>query len=180
MRLRLICSPERRELLTNLLESRGLGPDPEAELAISQRGMDPGESAALVFDPDHPDALIPFLDALSSRCQDPVTSVAVRRENRIELVPIRQILYFETLGAGVRCYTASGAGDVRERLYELEVRLPAARFIRVSKSALANLGAVREVHPWFGRRLLLRFGVPDRQVEVSKNYVRILKDRLGL
>jgi DNA-binding LytR/AlgR family response regulator len=69
---------------------------------------------------------------------------------------------------------------MRERLYELEARLPLSRFARVSKSAIVNLGAVREVHPWFGRGLLLRFGYEGRQVEVSRGYVKALKDRLGL
>lgn len=180
MHLRLVCAPEHWSPLSELLASRGLGPDPDADLAAVEKGLEAGEAAAIVFDPEHAEAVIPILDALAGRCPEPIASVAVRREDRIELVPLRQILYFETEGSSVRCYTATTSGEVRERLYELEERLPASRFSRVSKSAIVNLGAVREVHPWFGRRLLLRFGLQNRQVEVSKNYVRVLKDRLGL
>ncbi len=180
MRFRLICAPETRDALSGLLSSRDLGPDPKAALAVAQRGMDGEEAVAIVYDPERPEALIPVLDALSGRRPESTLSVAVRREEKVELVPLKHILYFETEGSGVRCHTAAVTGEIRERLHELEDRLPVSRFCRVSRSAIVNLGAVREVHPWFGRRLLLRFGVPGRQVEVSKNYVRILKDRLGL
>ena len=92
-------------------------------------------------------------------------SIALREGERIELVPLRSVLYFEAEGQAVRCYAASSSGEVKERLYELEERLPSSRFARVSKSAIVNLGAVREVHPWFGRSLLLRFAAEGRQVE---------------
>lgn len=180
MRLKLICEPSRRAIVAELLAARDLGPDAQAELALVERGLESGEAAALVFDPARLDALLPVLDALSRSRSEPRPTIALRREERIELVPFKSILYFEAEGATVRGFTASASGELRERLYELEERLPSDRFARVSKSAIVNLGAVREVHPWFGRALLLRFGTEGRQVEVSRNYVRNLKDRLGL
>jgi len=180
MRFRLICDPARRNLVGELLSSRELGPDDAAPFAIVERDLVDGEPAAVVFDPTRLEALVGFLDAVAGHGPGSPATLAVRRGDRIELVQLRLVLYFETSEAGLLCYTATSSGEVRERLFELEERLPAARFVRVSKSAIVNLAAVREVHPWFGRRLLLRFGVEGRQVEVSKNYVRILKERLGL
>jgi DNA-binding LytR/AlgR family response regulator len=180
MRLRLACAPARWNLLSELLSSRGLGPDETAAVVIAERGMEGGEAAAIVFDPARLEDLAILLDAIAGRCADSLTAVAMRREEKIELVPLRQILYFETEELALRCHTASTVGEVKERLYELEERLPSSRFARVSKSAIVNLGTVREVHPWFGRNLLLRFGIEGKQVEVSRNYVRVLKDRLGL
>lgn len=149
-------------------------------LALVERGMDIGEDAALIFDPSRLEALPPLLDALSGKCAEAPQAIALRMDGRIELAPLRAVLYFEAEGQTVRCFTSGFYGEVRERLYELEERLPASRFARVSKSAIVNLGTVREVHPWFGRSLLLRFGVEGRQVEVSRNYIRTLKDRLGI
>lgn len=180
MRLRLVCGPDREAAVRELLGDRDLGPDEGAEVSIVEKGMGVLGPIAIVFDPGDIAALVPVLDAMAGRRGEPPASIAIRRDGRIELVPLKQALYFESGAFGVRCVTAVAEGEVREKLYELEERLPGARFCRVSKSAIVNLGAVKEVHPWFGRRLLLRFGAPNRQVEVSKNYVRVLKDRLGL
>jgi DNA-binding LytR/AlgR family response regulator len=167
-------------LLSELLSSRGIEQGEDASVALVELGMNFTEPSAIVFDPERIAYLPPLLDALAGRGQLPAQSIAIRSEECIELVPIKSVLYFEAEGPTVRCYTPSSSGEVRERLYEIEERLPSARFARVSKSAIVNLGMVREVHPWFGRSLLLRFGVERRQVEVSRNYVKSLKDRLGL
>jgi two-component system, LytTR family, response regulator len=180
MRVRLICAPSRRALLSELLATRGLGPGEDGPLALVERGMPCSESAALVFDPERLEELPPLLDVLAGRGAEGAQSVALRTGDRIELLPLKAVLYFEASGQAVRCYAATSSGEVKERLYELEERLPSSRFARVSKSAIVNLGAVREVHPWFGRSLLLRFGIEGRQVEVSRNYVSMLKDRLGI
>jgi DNA-binding LytR/AlgR family response regulator len=180
MRLRLVCDPSRRAIVGELLAARDLGPDDEADISLVELGFEKGEAAALVFDPSRLEALLPVLDS-QARCRSEAPStIALRREERIELVPLKSILYFETEGPSVQGFTASASGELRVRLYELEERLPPGRFARVSKSAIVNLGAVREVHPWFGRCLLLRFGMEGRQVEVSRNYVRNLKERLGI
>jgi DNA-binding LytR/AlgR family response regulator len=180
MRLKLVCDPARRAIMGELLASRDLGPDEDADMILVERGLESSEPAALVFDPARLEALLPVLDSLSRCRAEASLSIALRRGERIELAPLKSILYFEADGPIVRGFTASASGELRERLYALEERLPASRFSRVSKSAIVNLGMVREVHPWFGRSLLLRFGVEGRQVEVSRNYVRSLKDRLGL
>jgi len=180
LRFRLICDTSRRPLIAELLSSRGLGPDEEASLAIVERGMDRAEPLAFVFDPTRIEALPLALDTIAGLSNDSPRSIALRREERIELVPLRAVLYFEAEGPAVRCFTVASSGEVKERLYELEDKLPASRFARVSKSAIVNLGTVREVHPWFGRGLLLRFGYEGRQVEVSRSYVKVLKDRLGI
>jgi DNA-binding LytR/AlgR family response regulator len=180
LRLRLVCDASRQALIAELLAARALGPDKEASLALVERGMTDGEALALVFDPGQLEALPRCLDAIAGLSNDPLRPVALKGGDGIELVPLRTVLYFEAAGQSVRCFTPTTSGEVKERLYELEDRLPASRFARVSKSAIVNLGAVREVHPWFGRSLLLRFGYEDRQVEVSRSYVRVLKDRLGI
>ena len=62
LRLRLVCDPARRALLSELLASRGLGPGEEAALALVERGMVGSEPAALVFDPERIEELPALLD----------------------------------------------------------------------------------------------------------------------
>lgn len=78
------------------------------------------------------------------------------------------------------CVTPLGEYKVKEKLYELETSLPEDRFIRVSRSFIVNIENVSQIVPWFGRRLVLRFGNTKLEVEVSKNYSTAFKDFLGL
>ncbi len=80
----------------------------------------------MVFDPARLEALLPVLDALARSRPEPRSTIALRREERIELVPLKSILYFEAEGATVQGFTASAEGELRERLYELEEWLPPA------------------------------------------------------
>lgn len=180
LRFRLVCDPSRRSILTELLSARLLGPDEDSSIVLREQGQVCEDAVSVVFDPLRLDQLQAFLDACSGPCPDSPRTIALKGKEGFGLIPLRSVLYFEADGALVQCFTPNLAGEVRERLYELEEKLPASRFVRVSKSAIVNLSAVREVCPWFSRSLLLRFGFEGRQVEVSRNYVRTLKDRLGL
>ena len=68
MRVKLVCDPARRAIMGELLASRDLGPDEEAEMILVERGLESSEPAALVFDPARLEALLPILDSLS-RCR---------------------------------------------------------------------------------------------------------------
>ena len=95
------------------------------------------------------------------------------------ILPYEQIQYFEARGNNTYCISRSGEYRVKEKLYELEGNLSQEKFIRVSKSFIVNIENVKEILPWFGRRLILRFTDSKSEVEVSKNYVKTFKDFLG-
>jgi DNA-binding LytR/AlgR family response regulator len=94
--------------------------------------------------------------------------------------------YFEARGNNVFCIAAgvdhklTNEYRIKDKLYELEARLPQNRFLRVSKSYIVNIDNVNEIIPWFGRRLILRFVDGKREIEVSRNYVKNLKEYLGM
>ena len=69
---------------------------------------------------------------------------------------------------------------MKEKLYELEGKLPRSQFIRVSKSYIVNIGNVKEIIPWFGGRLILRFTSGNKEVEVSRSQVKSFKEFLGM
>jgi len=53
-------------------------------------------------------------------------------------------------------------------------------FIRVNKSYIVNILMVKEIIPWFGGRLLLKFSGSEEKIEVSRNYVKDFKQFLGM
>ena len=54
-------------------------------------------------------------------------------------------------------------------------------FFRANRSTLVNLDLVREIHPWFGGRFVVRFSQLEssEQIEVSRRQARLLSEMLN-
>ena len=69
--------------------------------------------------------------------------------------------------------------EVREKLYTLEGMLPVESFMRASKSAILNLNKVKSLSPAFGGRFEAVLDNGEKTI-ISRQYVPVLKERLGL
>lgn len=103
----------------------------------------------------------------------------VYRDGNIHLIEPQEIYYFETVDQRVYAYCASEVYEIRSPIYELEEALAAKDFFRASKSVLLNLNVIRSLSPAFGGRFeaVLK---NDEHVIISRQYVSILKEKLGL
>ena len=92
---------------------------------------------------------------------------------------LEMILRFYGEDKDVRVQTMDGIYTVRERLYELEQRLAAKRFVRISHSEIVNLRKVTalDLRLTGTIRMTLSGGVT---VYVSRRYVKKMKEVLGL
>lgn len=81
-----------------------------------------------------------------------------RRAHRDVMVSVADVHYVEAAGNYVILHTDEGELKLRRTLSHLEREL--ADFVRVHRSYLVNLDAVREIQPWFhgDQRILLRDG----------------------
>lgn len=80
-------------------------------------------------------------------------------------------------------YALAGERDftVDFTLTELEQKLDPSRFLRVHRSALVNVAYVRELHPHFAGKIVLRLADKKRsEVAVSRDRVKDVKKRLGV
>lgn len=181
MKSALLCSQNLQPVLAELLKNRNIMIDDQAPYGIVESGFEPPPGKVVVlFDGNNLNHLIELLDKLSKPVESYQKGIIGRiGDERLEIVPYRQICYFEARGNNVFCITPGGDYQVKDKLFELEEKLPAGRFIRVSKSLIVNIASVKEIIPWFGRRLVLRFELISAEIEVSKNYVRGFKEFLG-
>ena len=92
---------------------------------------------------------------------------------------LEEVLRFYGEDKDVRAQTAEAVYTVRERLYELERRLAAKRFVRISHSEIVNLKRVTALDLSLTGtiRMTLTGGVT---VYVSRRYVEKMKEVLGL
>lgn len=89
------------------------------------------------------------------------------------------IHYFRTEEDSVIAVTANGSYKLKEKLYELEKILPSNRFVRLSKSVIANLYELSHFEPSFNGTLCVYFksGAKDY---VTRHYVGKIREALKM
>ncbi len=90
-----------------------------------------------------------------------------------------EIYYFHTDKEGVIAVTGEGSYKLREKLYELEEILPSSRFIRLSKSVIANLHELSRFEASFNGTLVVYFKSGAKEY-VSRTYVNTIKESLKM
>ena len=89
------------------------------------------------------------------------------------------IHYFHTEKEGVVAVTSEGSFALREKLYELEEMLPSTKFIRLSKSVIANLHELSRFEASFNGTLCVYFKSGAKEY-VSRTYVNAIKEALKM
>lgn len=108
-----------------------------------------------------------------------VGPVPVQRGEEKLLLPQGDFLRFYTDGKGVSAQTAEETYAVRLRIYELETRLDAARFVRISNGEIVNLDRVTAVDLSLAGTICMTLNGMVK-VYVSRRYVKKIKETLNL
>ncbi len=75
--------------------------------------------------------------------------IVVKSSGRIVFVRVADIHWIEAAGNYVRLHTDERVHLLRETMNRLEKRLDPDRFLRIHRSTIVNLEAVKELQPWF-------------------------------
>ncbi|HYL57857.1 MAG TPA: LytTR family DNA-binding domain-containing protein, partial [Candidatus Acidoferrales bacterium] len=107
--------------------------------------------------------------------------IALHDREHIVLATSGEIFYFVAEDDDVYARLRARRLSVRRSLRELEQMLEPRRFFRANRSTLINLDLVREIHPWFGGRYVVRFSQlePSEQIEVSRRQAKLLGEMLN-
>jgi len=108
----------------------------------------------------------------------PLRRVPVRKRDEIVLVPVEQIA--SVVADGELLHLCTMRGDkhtITYRLKDLEARLDHEQFVRLSRGALVNIGAISKVTPMPGGSFRL-FLTNGQQLQASRVHSRLLRERL--
>lgn len=89
------------------------------------------------------------------------------------------IHYFHTEKDHVIAVTSAGSYILKDKLYELEEILPSKKFIRLSKSVIANLHELSHFEASFNGTLCVYFKSGKKEY-VSRTYVPLIKETLRI
>ncbi|KGK89952.1 putative HTH-type transcriptional regulator [bioreactor metagenome] len=89
------------------------------------------------------------------------------------------IFYFESVDKKTFMYTKSQVLETHLKLYEIEKKLTKYDFFRASKSTVINISKIKRLSPRFNGKLEVLLENDERLI-ISRQYVRIIKEILGL
>jgi two-component system, LytTR family, response regulator len=142
------------------------------------------EAFDYLLKPVDPDRLARVVERLRERSVEnvlPVERVAVVAGGGTELLDYDQVHYAQADGDYSRVHTYDRSYLCTASLGELEERLPAARFARVHRSYLVNLGKVAGVKRAAPDRFRLQLAdAAKTELDVARRQSRQLRERLGL
>lgn len=79
----------------------------------------------------------------------PLERLAVKTSGRVIFVKLEDIDYIEAAHNYVELHVQKQSHLLRETLNSIEARLPADRFVRISRSVIVNIDRVKELQPLF-------------------------------
>jgi two-component system, LytTR family, response regulator len=113
-----------------------------------------------------------------ARAEGSPTRFLARRGATFLVVPASDVLYFLSEGGLTKLQAAGQHYWMSPSLNDLESRLDPARFFRISRAAIVNLDAVREVRPTGGGQGQISL-TDGTRLEVSRRRFADLTTRLG-
>lgn len=116
---------------------------------------------------------------LIERIKNHRQKISFQKDSKIVFSEFSEILYFESVDDKVFAYSADDVLETKFKLYQLEEDFLPQNFLRVNKAVIMNLDKVESLSPAFGGRFeaVLKNGY---KVIISRNYVPLLKKKLGL
>jgi two-component system, LytTR family, response regulator len=107
--------------------------------------------------------------------------IASRTGDKLELVELSRVTHFYASDKLTYAATADRNYVVDPSIAELESKLNPARFVRIHRATILNLDHLRELHTWFGGKMVARLkDAKKTELAVSRDRVHTLKERLGV
>lgn len=103
----------------------------------------------------------------------------VTKEDETYILDVAEIIYIEAVERKTFVYTKEAYYESKLKLYEMEERLMACGFFRVSKSCLVHLRYIKSLKSDVDRKLRLTLESGE-QIMVSRQYADEIKRRLGV
>lgn len=105
--------------------------------------------------------------------------IAVRLGQKIQVIPIEEIIYFQAEKDYVMIYTSNGKYLKEQTMKSLEEQLPDNKFVRVHRSNIINVDCILriELYEKQSQVLILTNG---HQIKTSQNGYKLLKSVLNL
>lgn len=143
----------------NTLISESHGDDIEITIKASQYTKDLGN-------------LIELINTISS---SKIDTILGKNGNEISLINVNDIMYLYSEEQHNYCKTKKGVFTIKEKLYELEEKLPQRNFVRISNSAIININHVESFDVGIVGSILVKFSDSSTQYVSRRRVSQVMK-----
>ena len=117
---------------------------------------------------------------LAQREPEYLVRVASRVGERVEFIDVADVTHFYAKDKLTFACTATKDHALDMSLADLEEKLPPRRWVRIHRATLLNVDAVKELHTWFGGKLLVKLKDGRTELQVTRERAAEVKAKLGL
>ena len=117
---------------------------------------------------------------LSERQPEYLVRVASRVGERVEFVEVKEVTHFYAKDKLTFAVTAAKQHALDLSIAELEQKLAPPEWVRIHRSTLLNVNAVKEIRTWFGGKLLVRLKDGKTELQVARERAAEVKAKLGI
>jgi two-component system LytT family response regulator len=107
-----------------------------------------------------------------------LSSIPIKRGNKITLLPVAEIEFFETRDEYISAVTASGNNLLNTTLSELETQLNPGVFIRVHKSTIMNTQFIKKIESQASGDMII-ITKTGKSIRASRNFKERIKTVLS-
>lgn len=180
MRFSLVCSSENERMLRDVLSANGILICAASRSVICEEGSDyHGSYDVLIrFKMESIESLIELLGGFRRRELARITGISNDGFVPLEL---GKIAFFNACGNDTFANTIDGQSfRIKHKLYELDESILPRSFIRINKSEIINIKHVIKIIPMFKGKLVLKMQGCKNPLDISRNYTKEFKERIGL
>jgi two-component system LytT family response regulator len=100
--------------------------------------------------------------------------------DRVEFVEVAQVTHFYAKDKLTFAVAEAKHYALDLSIAELEQKLSPQRWVRIHRSMLLNVDAVKELHTWFGGKLLVKLKDGQTELQVARERATEVKAKLGI
>ncbi len=119
-------------------------------------------------------------EMLSHREPEHPVRLACRAGDRVEFIEIAQVTHFYAKDKLTLAVTLGKERALDLTISELEQKLPPQRWVRIHRSILLNVDAIKELRSWFGGKLLIKLKDGRTELHVPRDRAAEVRAKLGV
>jgi two-component system LytT family response regulator len=118
--------------------------------------------------------------ALAQRAPEYLIRVPSRTGERIDFIDVADVTHFYAKDKLTFAATRAKHYALDLAITDLEPRLDPRHWLRIHRSTLVNIGAIKEVHTWFAGRAIVKLKDGTTELLIPRERLAEVKAKLGL
>ena len=180
MLYKLLCKEENKAILTALFEANNLALDDTSKYVLCEDGLQYSSDYdfLIIFKKDK---IAELIDLLKGRNKTNTTIIMGKKDETFIPIDINNVVYFNAYGNDTFANMLTGESyKIRYKLYQLEEEVLSRQFFRINKSEIVHIKHITKIIPMFKGKLILQLEGYKQPVDISRNFLKDFKERIGL